>query len=899
MAASTAARAVPWRRAQFGPAPARYCSVADALAADGGDADTLPYALRVLVENVARHLAATGDEGEAALAALARWPEADGTALPLHVPRVILPDSSGLPVLLDLAAMRDAFARAGEAPTRATPQVPIDLIVDHSLQVDRAGDAMAMPANLAREFERNGERYRFLKWAQAAFPGLRVFPPGTGIIHQVNLEHLASVVTLRDEADEPVAFPDFVIGGDSHTPMVGGLGVLGWGVGGLDAEAILLGQPYYIALPEVAGVRLTGELPAGSTTTDLALLVTERLRRHGVTGRFVEFFGPAATALTVPERATLANMAPEYGATVGYFPVDDNTLAYLRASGRAADDVARVESYCRTNRLFRDPAATVPRYTQTLDIDLGDAVPTLAGPRRPHDRQPLGRVAEDFRARLPRAPEAGGFGVAPERSARPAHALPHGAVVIAAITSCTNTSNPSVMIAAGLLARNALARGLVPPSWVKRSLAPGSQVVTRYLGAAGLLAPLEALGFHVVGYGCTTCGGKSGPLDPDVAAAIERDGVVAAAVLSGNRNFEGRIHRLARAAYLGSPPLVVAYALAGRVDIDLTREPLGRDRDGQPVLLAELWPEAAEIASHLAGAADPALYRDVYADAERGTGAWRTLTGAAGERYPWDPASSYIVAPPFVDRVGTGGALPDRLDDARALAAFDDMLTTDHISPSGEIPLDSAAGRYLASLGIAPGDFNSYVGRRCNHQVMLRGTFANLRIRNQLVPGVEGGTTRKFPEGEAMPIHEAAEAYRAEGVPLLVLAGREYGTGSSRDWAAKGTALLGVRAVLAESFERIHRANLVSMGVVPLRFAPGEAWRALGLTGEERYTLLGLRDAVLTGSSVTVLAEGRDTNHRFVVTAEIATAAEKRMLAAGGLLPSVFAILRREARASA
>jgi aconitate hydratase len=899
MTGSTTARMVPWRQAIVGAAPLRYCSIEDALRAAGGDVEALPYSLRVLAENVARHLASTGAEGDAALRALARWPRTDGTALPLFVPRVILPDSSGLPVLLDLAAMRDAFVRAGEPATRATPQVPIDLVVDHSLQVDRAGDAMAMPANLAREFERNGERYRFLKWAQAAFPGLRVFPPGTGIIHQVNLEHLASVVTVADDGDGAVAFPDFVIGGDSHTPMVGGLGVLGWGVGGLDAEAILLGQPYYIALPEVVGVRLTGELPAGSTTTDLVLLVTERLRRHGVTGRFVEFFGPAATALTVPERATLANMAPEYGATVGYFPVDENTLGYLRATGRPDEHVARVEAYCRANHLFRDASAPVPQYTQTVDIDLGDALPTLAGPKRPHDRQPLSAVAEDFRARLTRAPDDGGFGLAPERVVRPAGSLPHGAVVIAAITSCTNTSNPSVMIAAGLVARNAVARGLKPPPWVKRSLAPGSQVVPRYLAAAGLLAPLEALGFHVVGYGCTTCSGKSGPLDPEVAAQIERDGIVAAAVLSGNRNFEGRIHRLARASYLGSPPLVVAYALAGRIDIDLAREPLGHDRDGNAVRLADLWPSAAEIARHAAAASDPALYRDVYGHAEHGTDAWRALAGAAGERYAWDPASTYIVAPPFVDRVAAGEALPDRLDDARVLAAFDDMLTTDHISPSGEIPVASAAGRYLSGLGIAPRDFNSYVGRRCNHQVMLRGTFANLRIRNQLVPGVEGGTTRKFPEGDAMPIHEAADAYRAEGVALLVLAGKEYGTGSSRDWAAKGTALLGVRAVLAESFERIHRANLVSMGVVPLRFAPGEGWRTLGLTGEEHYTLLGLRDAVLTGSTVTVLAEGPDTSRRFVVTAEIATAAEKRILGDGGLLPSVFAALRREGRGGA
>jgi aconitate hydratase len=871
-----------------------YVSIDAVIAAHGGDATRLPYALRVIVENVARNAPRLGGEASDALAALARWPQHESVALPLTLPRVILPDSSGLPVLLDLAAMRDAFARAGLPPTRATPQVQIDLIVDHSLQIDYAGAPDAMARNLAREFERNGERYRFLKWAQAAFPGMRVFPPGTGIIHQVNLEHLASVVTVAKDADGEMAFPDFVIGGDSHTPMVGGLGVLGWGVGGLDAEAILLGQPYYIALPEVVGVRLIGELPAGSTTTDLVLLVTQRLRKHGVTGRFVEFFGPAASVLTVPERATLANMAPEYGATVGFFPVDANTLAYLRATGRSEQVIACVDAYCRANVLFRDAVAPTPAYSEVVEIDLRDAVPTVAGPKRPQDRLPLANVAEDFRARLSRSAREDGFGVTPPAQARTEGQLDHGAVVIAAITSCTNTSNPSVMIAAGLLARSAVARGLAPPAWVKRSLAPGSQVVTRYLEATGLLAPLEALGFHVAGYGCTTCGGKSGPLDPAVAEAIEHDGLVAAAVLSGNRNFEGRIHRLARASYLGSPPLVVAYALAGRVDIDLTREPLGRDRDGKPVLLADLWPTSEEIARHLAVASDPALYRSVYADAERGTDAWRALAGSGGERYAWDPASSYLVEPPFVDRLVARETLPDRLDGARVLAAFDDMLTTDHISPSGEIPATSAAGRYLTSLGIAQRDYNSYVGRRCNHEVMLRGTFANLRIRNQLMPDVEGGTTLKFPERALLPIHEAAAAYRAEDAPLIVLAGKEYGSGSSRDWAAKGTALLGVRAVIAESFERIHRANLVSMGVLPLRFAPGQGWRALRLAGDESYTLLGVRDAVLSGSPITVLAEGSDTHARFVVTAEIQTAAERRILVDGGLLPSVFKRLQQQ-----
>ena len=887
---SARAVAVPWRLLNIGALQARYCSIGDTLAALGGDVAALPYSLRVLVENVARHLGTTGSDGEAALRALARWPLACGTALPLHAGRVILPDSSGLPVLLDLAALRDAVARGGGNPARVAPRVPVDFIIDHSLQVDHAGVTGAIRLNLAREFERNDERYRFVKWAQAALGNVRVFPPGTGIIHQVNLEHIASVVEQRETADGPVLFPDFVIGGDSHTPMVNGLGVLGWGVGGLDAEAILLGYPDHIPLPRVVGVRLTGELPAGSTTTDLVLLVTQRLRAHGVTNDFVEFHGPAATALTVPERATLANMAPEYGATVGYFPIDDNTLAYLRATGREAAHIARVEAYSRANALYRDAAAPVPLYSDEVVIDLGDAAPTLAGPRRPQDRQPLAAVADDFRARLARGSRDDGFGVAAAAAAtgHDRDRLGHGSIVIAAITSCTNTSNPSVMIAAGILARNAAARGLRPPPWVKTSLAPGSQVVTRYLHAAGLLAPLEALGFHVVGYGCTTCGGKSGPLLPEVAEAVECDGLVVATVLSGNRNFEGRIHRLARANYIGSPPLVVAYALAGRIDIDLTREPLGRDGDGRPVMLADLWPAPDAVARHVAAAADPALYRAVYDDAQRGPDLWRELTTGTSERFPWDRASSYLVEPPFVAGVRTGEPLPERLDGARVLAAFGDSLTTDHISPSGEIPVDSAAGRYLMSLGIAPAHFNTYVGRRCNHEVMARGTFANVRIRNLLVPGVEGGMTRRFPDDVQLSIHDAARAYRDEGTPLVVLGGRDYGAGSSRDWAAKGTALLGVRAVLAESFERIHRANLVSMGVVPLRFAAREGWRALGLTGAEMFSLQGLRAAVFDGAPVTVVAESDAATLRFAVTADIQTAAERGILKDGGLLPSVL-----------
>ncbi len=850
----------------------------------------MPYCLRVLVENVARNLDATGADGAAALHALSRWPAATPAALPLHVTRVILPDSSGLPVLLDLAALRSTVARAGGDPAWVTPRVPVDLIIDHSLQVDHAGTPDAMVRNMAREFTRNDERYRFVKWAQASLGNVRVFPPGTGIIHQVNLEFIATVVTTRETPQGRLAMPDFVIGGDSHTPMVNGLGVLGWGVGGLDAEAILLGRPNTIALPRVIGVRLSGALPAGSTTTDLVLLVTQRLRAHGVTGHFVEFFGPAVASLAVPERATLANMAPEYGATVGYFPVDMQTLAYLRATGREAAHIAMVEYYCRANMLFRDADAPAPVYSEEIAIDLAGALPTLAGPRRPQDRLPLPEVAPDFRQRLQRSARDDGFGVAaPAAADNVAHdRLGHGSIVVAAITSCTNTSNPAVMVAAGLLARNAVARGLRPPAWVKTSLAPGSQVVTRYLAATGLLAPLEALGFHVVGYGCTTCGGKSGPLDAGVAEAVERDGLVVATVLSGNRNFEGRIHRLARANYIGSPPLVVAYALAGRIDIDLAREPLGHDAQGRAVMLADLWPDRDELARTVAQTADPALYRAVYAGAETGTDLWQQLPALTRECFAWDPASTYLVEPPFVAGIVAGDALPARLEGARVLAAFGDSLTTDHISPSSEIPLGSAAGNYLQSLGIAPAQFNTYVGRRCNHEVMVRGTFANIRIRNRLVPGVEGGATTLFPTGEVMTIHSAAQIYAAQQVPLLVLAGRDYGAGSSRDWAAKGTAMLGVRAVLAESFERIHRANLISMGVVPLCFAAGYDWQALGLDGSERYVLDGIREGVLTGTPVDVTAEGKTGALRFAVTADVRTDDERRILTAGGMLPAVL-----------
>ena len=885
-----------------------YCDIGAAAARHGVDVDTLPFVLRVLLENLCRSrwLGEPGAATDADIANLLAAPAGKSVGVPLAVARIILPDSSGRPVLLALAALRDAVAARGGDPLAVDSRVPVDLIVDHSLQVDVAGTADAVSRNLAREFERNAERYRFLKWAQGAFRGVRVFPPGTGIIHQINLEFLASVVTARDTPHGRIAFPDFVLGGDSHTTMVNALGVLGWGVGGLDAEAAMLGQPYVFPVPEVVGVRLAGTLPATTTTTDLALLVTETLRRAGVAGRMVEFLGPGVDALPLAERATLANMAPEYGATCGFFPVDQRTLDYLRLSGRDAAQLALIEAYCRANRLFRDPLSPRPEYARIVEIDLGLVTPSVAGPRRPQDRQDLAAVAADFRARLPRPAADGGFGVAnaaapvPGDDGRPA--LGHGAIAIAAITSCTNTSNPAVMLAAGLVAQRAAALGLAPPPWVKTSLAPGSRVVSDYLQRAGLQESLDRLGFQLIGYGCTTCGGKSGPLAPGVAAAIEQQGLVAAAVLSGNRNFEGRIHRLVRANYIMSPPLVVLYALAGRIDIDLTREPVGTSAAGTPVHLRDLWPTAAEIDALAAEFIAPARFRAIYTEAPAVPELWTRLEAPGGARFAWDRSSLYMVEPPFLQDTGVHDAdrVPDTLAGARALAAFDDSVTTDHISPGGEIPPDTPAGRYLQAAGVAPRDFNSYVARRCNHEVMARATFANIRIRNALLPGVEGGVTRLFPDGGTTTIFDAAAAYRARGTPMLVLAGAEYGTGSSRDWAAKGSALLGVKAVIAESFERIHRANLIGMGVLPLRLREGEGWRQLGLDGSELFAFEGVEAGVAQGRPVRVIATGSDgTVIRFEVQPEVRTAAERHLMAAGGLPKSVLRDLLQTAPACA
>ena len=872
----------------------RYASIASEAKAAGQDIAVFPYVIRILLENLCRHRAWGDPVADGEIQALLNWRDNTEVDLPLYVTRVILPDSSGLPVLQDLAALRDAVAGHHGDIKAVDTRIPVDLIVDHSLQVDNWAGPDAVARNLHREFERNEERYRFLKWAQQAFNGVRVFPPGTGIIHQVNLEHIAPVISCADRADGTWAYPDFVIGGDSHTPMINALGVLGWGVGGIDAEAAVLGHAYTFPIPEVIGVRLTGAIRAPALTTDAALLVTQMLRKAGVAGNMVEFFGPAIANLSVPERATIANMAPEYGATCGFFPVDDQTIEYLRTTGRSAEHIESVEAYCRANHLFRHPGSEQVRYSRLVEIDLGQAVPSLAGPSRPQDRLAIGDIPADFRFRL-NAPQAqGGFNAdaALPAPASPETSLRHGSVVLAAITSCTNTSNPSVMLAAGLLAQKALARGLKAAPWVKTSLAPGSRAVTRYLDQAGLTPALEALGFHTIGYGCTTCGGKSGPLAADVAQEIEAQKLVVAAVLSGNRNFEGRIHKLIRANYIGSPPLVVAYALAGRIDIDFENEALACDANGDPVYLRDLWPSSSEIAALLPFAQQQQLFAATYDPANFDAAMWHELQAPTGQRFPWDPSSHYLVEPPFFQGTPDDNALERLARDLRethVLAAFGDSLTTDHISPGGEIPSETPAGQYLLAAGIQPRDFNSYVGRRCNFEVMTRATFANIRIKNALMPETEGGLTRHFPDDVEMTIFDAAQAYRREGRSVIVLAGKEYGTGSSRDWAAKGSALLGVRAVIAESFERIHRANLVGMGVLPLAFLPGQGWRQLGLTGTERFSFEHVAEAVKTGRPVEVTAHRESGDViRFQAMAQVLTAAERGLMAAGGIPQSVL-----------
>ena len=834
----------------------------------GADAyDRLPYAARILAENVLRNAGA---------ATLARsLTSAEASEWPLTIPRVILPDSSGIPVLMDLAALRSAVARRGGRSEAVESRIPITLVVDHSLQVDVAGEQQAPRRNLEREYARNAERYRFLKWAQQAFSGIDIFPPGSGIIHQVHLERVAQVVSLDRTRTTPLAFPDMVIGGDSHTPMINALGVLGWGVGGLEAEMAALGEPYPLARPEFVGVRLYGALPAGVTTTDLALTLTHRLRSHAVIGAFVEFFGPAVADFAVPDRATLANMAPEYGATCGFWPVDEQTLAYLALTGRAADQIDLVEAFAKAAGLFRDAHAPTPAYDRIIEIDLASVTRSISGPSKPHN---LGRTEDLGGAFLAKVGPLGE--AAPASGAQ--EAAPDGAIAIAAITSCTNTANPAAIFTAALLARNAAARGLKPPAWVKTSLAPGSRAVPAYLARAGLLDPLEALGFHVIGFGCTTCGGKSGPLKASAQKAVEL-GRRCAAILSGNRNFDGRIHRLISASFLTSPALVVAYALAGTVLTDIDKDPVATDAQGRPVHLRDLWPSREEVETFIAGYVTPDLFAATAGLDDDAQAQWAQVAAPTGALFAWDAASSYIVEPPFFEEEGPFFARHDTITGARVLGVFDDGLTTDHLSPGGESPPESPAGQYLQGLGIRPADFNSYVGRRGNHHVLSRGAYANLRIRNKLTPEREGWWTRRFPDGEIVSIFEAAQAYRKAGAPLLVIGGRDFGSGSSRDWAAKGPALLGVGAVIASSFERIHRSNLIGLGILPLLFDGDNTAEHLRLSGAEEYSLHGVRNAIETQGVIAVTARASTgAATAFKVRIDARTEAEVACLLAGG-----------------
>jgi aconitate hydratase len=817
--------------------------------------------------------------------------------IPFHVSRVVMQDFTGVPAVVDLAAMRAAMRRLGGDPKRVNPLIPVDLVIDHSVQVDNFGSADSLQRNVDLEFERNGERYEFLRWGQRAFNNFRVVPPNVGIVHQVNLEYLAKGVFVREDKLGPVALPDTLVGTDSHTTMINGLGVVGWGVGGIEAEAAMLGQPQYMLLPEVVGVELSGELAPGATATDLVLTITEMLRKVGVVNKFVEFFGPGVSAMKLADRATIANMAPEYGATMGFFPVDAETLEFLRRTGRSAQDVELLERYMKEQGLFRTDETPPLNYTQTVKLDLSTVVPSLAGPKRPQDRLPLTNVKSAFRTSLKAPLNQRGYNLddaaltrkGTVRQGDQATEIGHGAVVIAAITSCTNTSNPSVMLAAGLLAKKAADKGLKVPPYVKTSLAPGSRVVSDYLDKAGLTPALQQLGFHIVGYGCTTCIGNSGPLPDPVAKAVVEGDLVASAVLSGNRNFEGRVNPHVKANYLASPPLVVAYALAGSTDVDLATEPLGTGSDGQPVYLREIWPTRAEIDDTIARCVQPEMFQTQYANAFTANVEWNRIKVADGDLFAWDDKSTYIQEPPFLVDLTPEVAPVKPLRQARVLALLGDSVTTDHISPAGSIAKDSPAGRFLIAHGVTSADFNSYGARRGNDRVMVRGTFANIRIRNQVVAGTEGNWTRHFPDGEKMSIYDAAMKYRDENVPLVVIAGAEYGTGSSRDWAAKGTYLLGVRAVIATSYERIHRSNLVGMGVLPLEFPAGSTWQSLGLTGEETIDIEGLDDALQPRSQVTVRATAPDGSVKtFTANVRIDTPVEMDYYRNGGILQTVL-----------
>ena len=865
---------------------------------DAGPLAQLPYVVRIFLENVVRR------QGEGAepqhLDALANWPGERPQEFPFFPARVVLQDFTGVPCVADLAAMRAAIERLGGKPSRVNPIIPCDLVIDHSVLVDFFGGRDSFERNVALEYERNRERYAFLRWAQRSFNDMTIVPPGAGIVHQVNLEFLARAVATGERNGETVAFPDTLVGTDSHTTMIGGLGVLGWGVGGIEAEAAMLGEPVTMLTPVVVGVRLDGALPAGSTATDLVLSITELLRKHGVVGKFVEFHGEGLASLSVPDRATISNMSPEYGATEGVFPIDDQTLAYLRSTGRDEDLVDLVERYTKAQGLFHTADSVHPTYSESLAFDLSSVVPSVAGPKRPQDRAGLADVPRVFFDELSalRGVHPGGNDNGVPETPSPKHVdvttpagkadLADGSVVIAAITSCTNTSNPTVMVGAGLLAKNAAARGLSVPATVKTSLAPGSPVVEDYLRRAGLLEELEKLNFYLVGFGCTTCIGNSGPLPDDIARAIDDEDLATAAVLSGNRNFEGRIHPQVRMAFLASPPLVVAYALAGTVDIDLTTDPLGTGSDGKPVFLHEIWPSGDDVRATIERSMDADSYRARMKTIASGDERWRSLPVPEGELYEWEASSTYIAEPPFLQGAGLEPEPVRDVAGARVLVLVGDSVTTDHISPAGSIKANSPAGEWLKEHGVTADKLHSYGARRGNHEVMVRGTFANIRLRNKLVPGVEGGFTAHLPDGEQTTIFDASERYRVEGTPLIILAGKEYGTGSSRDWAAKGTTLLGVKAVIAEGYERIHRTNLVQMGVLPLEFPTGSGVEALGLSGREVFDITGV-DAITPGGTVAVVARGDDgTEKRFDARVRIDTPTELHYFRQGGILPAVL-----------
>jgi aconitate hydratase len=885
------------RTLRVGARSYEFFSLAAAAKAGFGDIARLPFSLKVLLENLLRHedgRTVTRDD----IAAVGHWlkQRRSDREIAYRPARVLMQDFTGVPAVVDLAAMRDAIGAMGGNPRQINPLSPVDLVIDHSVTVDSFGTRRSFGENVAREYERNDERYAFLRWGQTAFDNFRVVPPGTGICHQVNLEYLAKVVWTDKRDGRTLAYPDTLVGTDSHTTMVNSLAVLGWGVGGIEAEAVMLGQPTSMLIPEVIGFRMTGRLNEGVTATDLVLTVTQMLRKKGVVNKFVEFYGPGLDELPLADRATIANMAPEYGATCGFFPIDAETIAYLKMSGRKPSQIALVEAYAKTQGLWRTVRTPDPLFTDTVELDLGAVEASLAGPKRPQDRVALPDAADAFAASL-----ESGYGA---RTANPPrvpvtaadYTIGDGDVVIAAITSCTNTSNPSVMLGAGLIARNAVARGLTVKPWVKTSLAPGSQVVTDYLAKAGLQKPLDKLGFNLVGYGCTTCIGNSGPLPEPISEAIAEGDLVVCSVLSGNRNFEGRVNPQTRANYLASPMLVVAYALAGTMTLDLATQPLGVDRKGEPVYLKDLWPSSREIADTVRQAVSATQFRKRYADVFTGGRDWRRTKVAKGLTYAWDDASTYVRLPPYFAGMPATPAPVREIRGARILALLGDSITTDHISPAGSIKRDGPAGAYLTAHGVAPADFNSYGARRGNHEIMMRGTFANIRLKNEAVPGSEGGVARHLPDGTVMSIYDAAMKYRDEGVPLVIVAGKEYGTGSSRDWAAKGTLLLGVRAVVVESFERIHRANLVGMGVLPLQFKDGMTRRSLRLTGDEIIDVARFSDAIEPGMDLQLRIHRPDgANQTVAVTCRIDTLDEGEYYRHGGILPYVLRQLMQPA----